>query len=1011
VGIWDWLKGNPEKKYRERFPKPEKPSEAPTQEPEEPTPEPTDEKPEEPTSTPVSEAPKEEPSNLEADETEKLTTEPSSEESEEPMPKPLGEEIESSPEPVTGEPRELAPELLAQEKDKQAPEPAPEEKRGLEASEETDKLSAEVAAEGKEERPVEQPTQEVEETTPELAAEETARARELVPEQLPVERVEREVPSMWKLAFRGRRKKQKEKEAKQETLEKPEKPEEPEKEAKKEKKAKKKKEKESAPDPEFFKYLILPLTLASMLLGLSIMPLFPQPLPTILAFLIAFLTYKMPRIGMPIGGLTLGLGLMYNLAQMNFISMLGSTFMRQAFVFVLLFLFTGLPVVFHSRRAVISINLGIIAAISLFFGQTYFLAIPLIFTAVVLFKKISFLTVVYYVLISVPFQIMQYLNLVMPIERWDWWVEPGTSPPIYVPLTQIFTNVQESMLQFRLYDTSKVVYAISDQLTLNPPEMPHNVLEMISHYFDSLPGIVMFLFMVIGIVSAFVFFTRTFLSKSNISHGERLLPTLSATVGVALFFILAASLQGALAFRVDVNGVQMALATFATLLFTLPAFLIDYTPKRRATVDMIMEKAKDLKAKLLVFEDELDEVKRSLPISTGALEVKTMMVRDRLNEVLGKASMRLEDASEIDKIFGEIDSLGKEIDNLAVELSVAVGEYQIFVNCEFSKWVGMFKDIGVETEIAAKAGFQDADALGDRIDQIKEVLEGGRSLSDEVIKVAEQVYGVIRSFYDPDLPEESQSIAFARKKLDEKATPWIALDALFNAINNWNKQYKVQISKSLGHLRNALVSIAGLNTQTERLQLVLGDDFPRMMANVEKAENVKIDIEKKGLNVVNALTVKDVFQSSLSIARDVLSILNNKLKREEKAILSLAPSEEFSWEKNDALRNRLASAVLMTSESSEVKLGEVLESLPRFLGYVDESIETIAVYNHTEELLLNYPMVERAVENLLREKKRISPEDLPFESKYAQEYLKLFYSQRFREFSFDRANMLLSRKP
>jgi hypothetical protein len=1004
LGIWDWLKGNPKKKYRERFPKPEKPSETPAQEPEEPTPESTDEKPEEP--TPTAEAPKEEPSNLEAEETERLTSEPSSEEAEETMPQPPNGKIETSTEFVIGESREVAPELPAQKTDKPAPEPILEEERGPETSEEPDKLSAEVVAEGKEERPVEQPNQEAEETTPELAAEETG---ELVPEQPPVERMERKMPSMWKLAFRGRHKRQKPKEVetKQETAEKPREIEE--KPPQKEKKAKKKKEKEGAPDPEFFRLLIFPLTLASMILGLSIMPLFPQPLPIILAFLIAFLTYKKPRIGMPIGGLTIGLGLMYNLAQMNFISMLGSTLMRQLFVFVLLFLFTALPVIFHSRRAVISINLGIIAAILLFFGQTYFLAIPLIFTAVVLFKKISFLTVVYYTLISVPFQIMQYLNLVLPIERWDWWIEPGTSPPIYVPLTDIFTNVQESMLQFRLYDTSKVVYAISDQLTLTPPELPHNVLEIISHYLDSMPGIVMFLFMVIGIVAAFVFFTRTFLSKSNISHGERLLPTLSATVGVALFFILAASLQGALAFRVDVNGVQMTLATFATMLFTLPAFLIDYTPKRRATVEMIMEKAKDLKAKLLVFEDELDEVKRSLPISTGAFEVKTMMIRDRLNDVLGKASMRLEDASEIDKIFNEIDSLSKEIDNIAVELSVAVGEYQVFVNCELSKWLGMFKDIGVDTEIAPKQSFQEAEALGARMDQIKEVLEDGRTLANEITKIAKQVYDVIQSFYDPALPKENQSIAFARKKL-EKATPWIALDALFNALNNWNKQYKVQISRSIGHLRNALTSVADLNAQTERLQYVLGDDFPKMMKSVKEAKNVKIDIEKRALNVVNALTVKDVFQLSLSISRDVLSLLDEKLKKEEKAIMRLAPSEDFFWEKNDALRKQMASAVEITSTSSDVKRSEVLASLPKFLGYVDECLETITFYNYIEELLLNYPIAEKAVENLLREKKRISVEDLPFEPKYAEEYLKLFYSQRFREVSFDRANMLLTKK-
>jgi len=545
---------------------------------------------------------------------------------------------------------------------------------------------------------------------------------------------------------------------------------------------------------------------------------------------------------------------------------------------------------------------------------------------------------------------------------------------------------------------------------MEPPVMQHNVLEMISHYLDSLPGILLFLFMVIGIVLAFVFFTRSFLAKSNISHGERLLPMLSATVGVALFFLLAASLQGPLAFRVDLNGAQMALATFATLLFTLPAFLIDYTPKRRATVDMIMEKAKELKAKLQIFEDDLYEVKSSLPISCGPFEVKVMMVRDRLNDVLAKASMRLEEASEIDKIFNELDSLNQEIDNLAVELNVAVGEYQIFVNCEYSKWLGMFKDIGLETEFTAKTAFQQEAPLGARIDQIKEVLEEGRSLANEIIKVTGQVYDVIRSFYEPSLPKESQSIAFAQKKLDEKATPWVALDALFTALNNWNKQYKVQISKSLSHLQDALASIADLSIQNERLQLVLGDDFPKMMENVKTAENIKVDIEKKALNVVNLLTIKDVFQSSLNIAIDVLGILNEKLKSKEEAIESLAPSEDFLWEKNDALRKRIASAVEITSKSSNVKLGEVLESLPKFLGYVDECIETIALYNYTEEILLNYPIAERAVENLLREKKHISTEDLPFEPKYAEEYLKLFYSQKFREFSLDRANMLLTKK-
>ena len=846
------------------------------------------------------------------------------------------------------------------------------------------------------EEPKAEPLAEELELTAEPVAEEP---RELTPE-LPVEKTEKSIAEPRKSGFRGLFKRRKKSIA------------EPRKSGFRglfKKLKQKQKEKDSAPEPAFFKLLVLPTTLASMILGLSIMPLFPQPLPAILAFLIAFLAYKKPILGMPIGGLTIGLGLMYNLSKLNFISGLGASEVRGAVVFVFLFLFTALPIIFRSRKAVLSINFGIIAAILLFFGETYFLAVPLIFTAMVLFKRVSFLSFVYYALISVPLQVMQYLNLILPIEQWEWWILPGTSPPIFAPLNEIFAAVQETMLQFRLYDTSIVVNSIMDQITLDPPVMPHTVGEMISHYIDSLPGIIMFLFMVLGIVSAVVFFARMFFARSNISHAERLIPIMSATVGVALFFILASSFQNALAFRVDINGAQMALATFATLLFTLPTFLMDYAPKERASADMIREKAKQIQTKIQFSDDELAEVKSSLTLPCGPLEVKMLMIKDSLNDILSKTSMRLEDASEIDKIFSDLDGLGRDVDNLMSELDVVIGEYQIFVNCEYSKWLGMFKDIGLEPEAPEKLTFKKADPLKMRIEQINKVSEAGRVLANEIIKIAEQAYDVIRSFYDPGLPKENQSITFARKKL-KTATPWLALDALFKALTNWDKQYKVQISKSIDHLQKSIAIIANLAAKNGRLLQVLGDDYPRMMENVKQAKTIQLDFKKRALNVISVIAIKDVFQSSFSIARDVLTILYERLKSKEKAVEILSPSEDFLWEKNDALIRRMDTAMKTTSKSPNTKLGEVLEKLPKFLSYVDECVETIGLYTDMEELLLNYPVAEIAVENTFREKKSVSPKDLPFEPKYAEEYLKLFYSQKFREFSLDRANMSLTKK-
>lgn len=882
------------------------------------------------------------------EETEALVSESSGEKTEEP-----------TAEPASEEPEELPQETPAQE----AEEPTPEDMVAEEPTELVPDVPSEEA--------------EAEELVPEVAAEET---EEIAPEPI-AERKERKPPKLLNLGFGGLFKRGE----------------------------KEKKEKESTPELPFLKLLVFPITLASMLLGLSIMPLFPQPLPAILAFLIAFLTYKKPIIGMPIGGLTVGLGLMYNLSQMNFISMLGSYEARVAFVFVLLFLFTGLPIIFRSRRAVVSINLGIIAAILLFFSQTYFLAIPLIFTAIVLFKKVSFLTVVYYGLISVPLEIMQYLNVVLPIERWDWWLDPGTSPPIFVPLTQIFQNVQDSMLQFRLYDTSKVVYAISDQLTANPPTLPHTVQEMISHYFDSMPGIIMFLFMVIGIITALLFFSRTFLAKSNFSYGERLIPAMSATIGVALFFILAAGLQGALAFRVDVNGAQMAIATFATLIFTLPTLMMDYTPKKRASFDMITKKADEIKSKLQLFEDDLFEVKNTVPFFFGPYEVKLLMIRDKLNRVLNKTTERSTEAADVDAIFNELDGLSRDIDNLSVELDVALSEFQIFINCEYSKWVGQLKDMGLDFN-TAKIDFQRDLSLKMRVDSINEVLDGSRVFINDVLQVTQQVYDIIRSLYDPSLPEENQSIIFAKQKIDEKAEPWIAIEALYNALNNWRKLYSAEISKSAEHLKESLTIIADLGAKSEKLLPILGAEFPKLMENAKKAEEIKAAMEKNTLNVINVIMISDVLQSSLGIAKDVLSYLYDELQSKEKTIEGLLPTEDYLWEKNDALSKQMTVAMDMLSNPSKYGLSQVLENMPESLSKIEECADTIAFYNEKIELFLNYPVAEVAIEDLFKQQNSISAQNLPFEPKHAEEFLRLFYSKRFQNFSFDTANRELIKK-
>jgi len=689
--------------------------------------------------------------------------------------------------------------------------------------------------------------------------------------------------------------------------------------------------------------------------------------------------------------------------------MLGDSLTRASVIAVLLFLFIAPPIIFRRYKQAIAIDMGIIAAIALFSNQTYFLAIPLIFASVMLFKKSSGLTVVYYALISIPLMMMQYLNYILQITAEEWWRVPGAAPPIYVPLTAIFKELQQSMLQFRLYDTSKVVFAIVDQVTATPAPARLTVGTVLAQYLDSVPGIFLFLAIVIGAFFAISFVARLLVKGGALSEMERFLPASLAAIGTALFFLFLSALQGALAFRADINGVQIAMGMAAAALFTLPAAFVEFTPKKNATLEMILEKARDLMTKVQNFEELVNKAKTTLPVNISSTEARMLIIKDKLNDTLSKTSEKSYNAAELDKKFSELDTgLSGQIEDLISELNVTLGEYQVYVNCEYSTWLGKFGDLGMETKATAKIDYQKDLPTEERIDRIKEVLDGGRLLANEVIQVSEQIYDAIRSLFDVALPEKSQTVAFAKQKLDE-ASPWSAMDALSTALNNWRRQYGAKIAQSVEALQNSLTPIANLRTQTEELLPVLGDDFSKLMDYAKRAEDIKLRIEKP-VGIMSVLTIRDILQSSLSIAGEVLSLLYAELENMEASIESLLPTKDYLWERNVTLRKRMATAIEIICDAEKHKLDEVLENLPKALADINECVETIVKYADKKELLLNYPIAAMTIEDLFRQKKLIVAQDLPFETKYAAEYLRLFYSQRYSEFSFDETSLLLTRR-
>jgi hypothetical protein len=751
------------------------------------------------------------------------------------------------------------------------------------------------------------------------------------------------------------------------------------------------------------------LTFVSMVLGLSFIPLFPQPLPILISFMVAAVTYGYPQVGMPIGCGVIGLGLIYQLSILNFVSTASDDPMvRVAIIVVWLFLFIVPPIIFHRQKAALAIDLGLIAAMVFFFDQTYFLAVPLILTSWVLFKKNSALSVLYTGLIFVPLLLMQYLKTILQVARTDWWLDPTAVPAVYAPLTGIFKDVQTSMIQFRLYDTNKIVTTITDQIYTNPNPARLTLLDALKQYRDSLPGIMLFFAIVAALVLAVILIIKTLTQSS----GERFLPVITATIAAALFFVCLGALQLPLAISGKIDSARAAAAIVATLVFTLPPSLISYSPKKNASNEMIVAKAKELIGRLQTFEETLNTVKNSIPVDIASVDGKMVIIKDKLNDTFNKAVAGYYEASEVDRKFDELDKgLSIEIEGLFSELDVILREYHTLVNCEYSSWVGKLKAAGLKVEPTVTAEYQYDLPLETRIERIKEILNAGRALAKEVVPVVEQIYGVMRSLYDPNLPEESRAVSFAKEKLEEKSPPWVAIDALLVSLNNWRRQYSADILRSVESLKVSLSYIVRVNTEIETLSPALeGDDFSRISALTKAAESIEIGIEEKSLNVTEVTVVSNVFQSSLSIAKDMLLILNEEMLSKEKSIESLLPKSEYLWEKNITLKERMAIAVETVSNPSKHSLKETLENLPRFLSNLDECVATIIVYHERKELLLNYPKAQIAIETRLEEKNRVLPEDLPFEARYAEEFLRLFYSHRYPEFSFDEENMILAKK-
>ena len=762
------------------------------------------------------------------------------------------------------------------------------------------------------------------------------------------------------------------------------------------------------------------VTFIGMTLGLSLIPFFAQPVPLLIAFLVSFAAFmNHGRSGMSLGCLVVGLGLVYQMSRIDLISQISPVpLYRMLLIIIIPALFFILPLIFYRFEDAIAINLGIIAATLLLFTSFYYFAVPLILVVAVLYKKTKLgLTVTYYLLISLPLQIMQYLEHVLGLTNPGWWEDPAIAPFIYVPAEEVRVGMLESMFQFRILEVNKVFETISKQVTFAEYNSIQQAINGVcTRYADSLPGIILLMAIIIGLVAATAIFTRDFVSKRPKTYSKLMVSIITSAVATGLFFLIIIVLQVPLAFKVEVNIEQIIAGITLASLITGIATGVNYAPKAKIEIKkrskLVLEKAHELKrVRLQVLDWSLNKVKNSIPLDVSSIERKNQTIKAKLDDIIKKVENNFYDLGELNQKFNEINTdIRNEIEKLMSDLDLSLLQYQRFTFGECSTWIQKFKEIGLEVRTSIKSDFQKDLALEIRLGLIRDIIEEGNTLLSDVIQATEQSYNVIRSLYDPALPETSLAVAFAKKQFAETEVPWGALKTLFVALHNWQKNYSYEISKTIKSLQKSLDSITGLSAQNEKLCPILEERSLEFVDLIRSAEETRKNISKKLANVLDILIIREILQKSFTIVRNIFLILYEKLVNNENTINGLLAITDYSWENKISTRKRLTSDMEIIINSSENELTQALEKLPNSLLYLDQIVELIIEYNERKEILLNYPIAKRIIEKLSEKKLSITAQDLPFTNKYAKEFLRLFYSENYMDFSFDQQKILLKKK-
>jgi len=754
------------------------------------------------------------------------------------------------------------------------------------------------------------------------------------------------------------------------------------------------------------------VTMVSMALGFTLIPLLPPPLPIIIAFLVAYAVFKDKIYGAMAGSLIITLGLFYHLSRIGFFQLIDDPVRNTILMALLIAPFVICPATFNNNLQIISMDIGIIAVSLLFFRSTFYLAIPLILVFATIYKGRGIIyTFVYYASMSLPLQIMQYLRT----------YEEGVLPPLYTPLDLIYHDIQSQLNTISLDTLKRVFNTITGIIT--PDVVINGETTAFANFINSLPGMVLFFIIMSGLISVIAIMNmkmpdpvkKAAIPGKYVDVLVYILPIFAAAITNLVFFLAIDKLQAPLAFQATVDQSILVGSTTFTILFSAPVafskYVLDLKEVRASRSQALVEMSGSMLEKMEGYNAIINGLGNPAPENLMDLKTKMLIVEDEVKEISLNADESIQDLSELDVDLRRVyNELRVDVDSFETQLDIALRDFYIKIKFEYLESVGEIRELGLDVD-APELPDLDMDApLMEKVEHINHIIDSGRVLVMKLIDTSDKIYEIISSLFEPNLPRDSATLQISRQKIEEDE-PWVIIKAILVSLRNWERQYSADILNATRPINDSIETIIQLSKRKSSLMPLLGDKYELIQSLSEQMTKRSFAEEDENLKVLKVILIRDTILSTVNVVGRIIGLLYYHLQDLEFNINLLLPREDYEWNRNMTLTERMNQSLEVINNYERYRIDEIITHLYRVLSYIDEAVDTIEYYNERKEMLLNYPVFRKKITRILDDRGEVKLGDLGVAEKYGIEYLKMYHRTTYSPLTLEETTDSLRRNP